>query len=116
MKPQTRQTRAKILNLFMANDSARGSNSLPGIEPYFLAAIQRERLIVLRLKIDSAFRSRIDEVLHLRELLQALRAEQRASLHFKAGALRLQLLILDLKLTQLVAGHQAIRARQRACR
>ena len=60
MKPQIRQTRAKILNLFVANDSARGSNFPPlaNLEPSAipLAAIHRERLIVLRFKIDSALR------------------------------------------------------------
>src|SRR5690349_20448053 len=112
MKPQKRQTRAKILNLLVANDSARGSNFPPWPNtlnlPLPLAAIHRERLVVFRFKIDSALGSRIDEVLPLCKLLQAFRAEHACFLHVKPGSLRLEFLIFDLELTQMVAGHETI--------
>jgi hypothetical protein len=40
MNPQTRQTRAKILNLLMANDSARGSKSPPLVKTLTFAPLK----------------------------------------------------------------------------
>src|SRR5215208_2958652 len=91
--PQIIQPRAKILSLFAANDSARGSKSPPLVN---LTTIQRKRLIVLRRQIHGAFRSRVDEVLHPGEFLQPLGAEQTSLLHFEPGALGYELLVFEL--------------------